>query len=182
MRLKPLAVLGLLAAASASAQQPREKEAQRPLALTRVLECRAVPSAGERLACFDREVAAFEVAEEVRELVVYDREQIRRTRRSLFGIVLPDLNILGGRRDEGEASEGVSQIESTIRAIGQTGNNRYVFTIEDGARWVQIDDRELSATPRAGQKVRIRRAAMGSYLANIGGNVAIRVRRIMPSD
>jgi hypothetical protein len=181
MRLKYLAALGLLAAAGASAQQSQEPQA-RPQALTRLLDCRTIASEAERLACYDREVAAFETAEKAREVVVYDREQIRRTRRSLFGIVLPDLNIFGGRKDDGEQSEEVSQIEGTIRAVSQTGNSRYVFTIEDGARWVQIDDRELSATPRAGQKVRIRRAAMGSYLANIGSNTAIRVRRVLPEN
>lgn len=181
MRLKYLAALGLLAAASASAQQSQEPQV-RPQALTRVLDCRTVPAAAERLACYDREVAAFETAEQAREVVVYDREQIRRTRRTLFGIALPDLNIFGGRKDDGAESEEVTQLDSTIRAVSQGGNSRYVFTIEDGARWAQIDDRELSATPRAGQKIRIRRAAMGSYLANIGGNTAIRVRRVIPSD
>ena len=179
MRLKYLAALGLLAAAGASAQQAQEPQA-RPQALTRVLDCRTIASQADRLACYDREVAAFEIAEKAREVVVYDREQIRKTRRSLFGIALPDLKIFGGRKDDGGESEEVTQLESTIRAISQSGNSRYVFTLEDGARWAQIDDRELSATPRAGQTVRIRRAAMGSYLANIGGNVAIRVRRIMP--
>lgn len=180
MRLKYLAVVALLVTASASAQQAQDDEAQRPQALTRMLDCRGVQGAEARLACYDREVAAFGAAEKAREVVVYDREQIRKTRRSLFGIALPDLNIFGGRKDDGAESEEVSQLESTIRAISQSGNNRYVFTLEDGARWAQIDDRELSATPRAGQTVRIRRAAMGSYLANIGGNTAIRVRRVMP--
>ena len=181
MRLNYLAALALFAAANASAQQAQEGQA-RPQALTRMLDCRAMQPAAERLACYDREVAAFEAAEKAREVVVYDREQIRRTRRSLFGIALPDLNIFGGRKEDGEEREEVAQIESTIRAISQTGNKRYVFTIDDGARWAQIDDRELSATPRAGQKVRIRRAAMGSYLANIGSNTAVRVRRIVPSE
>lgn len=182
MRLKYIAAVVLLAAAGASAAQPQESAAQRPQALTRVLDCRALQSADARLACYDREVAAFETAEKAREVVVYDREQIRRTRRSLFGIVLPDLNIFGGGKDKGAEAEEVSQIESTIRAVSQNANSRYVFTIEDGARWAQIDDRELSATPRAGQKVRIRRAAMGSYLANIGSNTAIRVRRVLPES
>lgn len=182
MRLKYLAAVGLLAAAGASAQQSQDNEPQRPQALARLLDCRAVQGADARLACYDREVAAFEAAEKAREVVVYDREQVRSTRRSLFGIVLPDLNIFGGGKDKGADSEDMTQIESTIRAVSQSGNNRYVFTIEDGARWAQIDDRELSATPRAGQKVRIRRAAMGSYLANIGGNTAIRVRRVLPDN
>ena len=176
MRLTLSIAAALLIAAPALGQEPRR--AERPQALTRVLECRNVQGAEERLACFDRQVAALEAAEASRELVVYDREQIRRTRRSLFGIALPDLSIFGGGDDE----DGVTQIESTIRGLRQDPYGKYTFTLEDGARWVQIDTREMRATPRVGQPIRIRRAMMGSYLANVNNQIAIRVRRVLPTD
>jgi hypothetical protein len=176
MRL-PLAIAAtLLAAAPAFAQEQRPQE--RPQAVTRMLQCRTIQAIDERLACYDREVAAFEAAASSRELVVYDREQLRRTRRSLFGITLPDLSIFGGGDDE----DGVTQIESTIRGLRQDPYGKYTFTLEDGARWVQIDSREMRATPRLGQPIRIRRAMMGSYLANVGSQTAIRVRRVLPAD
>ncbi len=164
----------------ASAQPSGDTDPPRPQAVTRVFDCRALQPAAERLACYDREVAALQTAEAAREVVVYDREQVRRTRRSLFGITLPNLDIFGGGDDREPEGEGFTQIESTIRSITQDGRGRYMVTLEDGARWAQIDNRELSVTPRAGQSIRIRQAAMGSYLANIGGNVAIRVRRYIP--
>ena len=175
MRLIAPALL-LLVALPAVAQQPPRPE--RPQAVTRLLDCRNVQDTAERLACYDREVAAFETAEREQQLVVYDREQLRQTRRSLFGIALPNLNIFGG----GDDDDGVTQIQSTIRALRQDPYGKYTFTLADGARWVQLDSRELPIEPRVGQPIRIRQAAMGSYLANVNGQVAIRVRRILPAD
>ena len=177
MRLRSILVLSLaLAAAPASAQ--RRGEGPPPQALTRVFDCRQVQAAEERLACYDRQVAALEAAATSREVVAYDREQIRRTRRSLFGIALPDLSIFGGGDDE----DGVTQIESTIRGLRQDPYGKYTFTLEDGARWVQVDSRDMRMPPRVGQPIRIRRAMMGSYLANVGTQTAIRVRRVLPAD
>jgi hypothetical protein len=166
------AALFAAAAAPAAAQPP---EAERPEALTRLVGCRAVQSEAERLACYDREVAAFEAAEQSRQLVVMDRQQVRRTRRSLFGLVLPDLDIFGD--DNPDEEEGVSALETTLRSARQDAFGKWVLVLEDGARWHQIDSRELAREPRAGHPIRIRRAAMGSYLANIDGQIAIRVRR-----
>ena len=182
MRLIAFAAACLFTAASASAQDKKDDPASRPQVLTRVLDCRTVQTAAERLACYDREVAAFAAAEAAQDLVVYDREQMRRTRRSLFGIPLPSLAIFGGGNDGKDESEDVSQIETTIRSARQDAEGRYTFTLEDGARWQQIDTRIFSARPRPGQAIRIRRAAMGSYLANVGSQVAVRVRRVLPAD
>lgn len=165
--------------ACAFAQTSDAQGQDRPEVVSRVYGCRAIPDAEARLACFDREVAALETAENAKDLVVYDREQVRRTRRSLFGIALPDLRIFGGGDGESEEEE-FTQIATTIRSASQEGSGRYVFTLEDGARWAQIDNREFSARPRSGQAIRIRRAAMGSYLANVGTQTAVRVRRVLP--
>ena len=178
MRLHPiLFVVPALAAAPALAQE-RAAPPPPPQALTRVFDCRQVQAAEERLACYDRQVEALQAAAASQEVVAYDREQIRRTRRSLFGIALPDLSIFGGGEDE----DGVTQLESTIRALRQDAYGKYIFTLADGARWAQIDSREMRATPRVGQPIRIRRAMMGSYLANVNNQIAIRVRRVLPAD
>lgn len=157
---------------AASAQDP-PKEGP-PAAFARAVQCRAIPDAQERLACYDREVAALEQAERSNEIRVVNRQQVRATRRTLFGLDLPDFDIFGGGNDEGEA---VSEIVSTIRSFSQDGNGKYVFVLADGARWRQTDSRNL-IEPRVGQPIRIRRAAMGSFLANVGRQVAVRVRRV----
>lgn len=166
------AVAPVAFAAPAFAQEANQ---QRPEALTRVLGCRTLQSAEERLACYDREVAAFENAEATNQLVVMDRQQVRRTRRTLFGLTLPDLGVFGDNNDDPE--EAVAELQTTIRSAAQNANSKWVLVLEDGARWIQIDTRNLARDPRAGMPIRIRRAAMGSYLANIDGQIAIRVRR-----
>lgn len=161
-------------AGTASAQRPQVGQ-ERPEVLSRVLECRAIASTEERLACFDRAVAALDAAQTSGQLVAMDRQQVRRTRRSLFGLGLPGLGIFG---DDNEDEEDAQAIESTIRSATQNALGKWVITLADGARWLQTDSRNLNIEPRQGHPVRIRRAAMGSYLANVNGQVAIRVRRI----
>ncbi|WP_133364796.1 hypothetical protein [Qipengyuania sediminis] len=185
MRVMILGAPLLLLTVGAGAQQPATSgpapsPGTLPSSVTRVFDCRALSGSAERLACFDREVAALEMAARARDVAIYDREQVRKTRRTLFGIALPDLNIFGGDEEDGEEAAELSRIESTIRSLRQDADGRYIVTLADGARWAQIDRKELSAYPRVGQTIRIRRAAMGSYLANIGSNTAIRVRRVLP--
>ena len=143
--------------------------------LSRVVQCRGLASAEERLACYDREVAAMDQAQASGELVAMDRQQVRRTRRSLFGLGLPNLGIFG---DDNEDEEEASRIESTVRSASQNSLGKWIIVIEDGARWLQIDSRSLNFPPRPGQPIRIRRASLGSYFANVNNQTAIRMRRI----
>ncbi len=166
------AALLVLPTVSASAQTPPREGP--PAAFARAVQCRTITDPQARLACYDREVTALEQAERTSEIRVVDRQQVRRTRRTLFGLDLPDINIFGGGNDDGET---VTEISSTIRSAGQDGNGKYTFVLADGAQWRQIDTRNL-VPPKAGQPIRIRRAAMGSFLANVGRQTAVRVRRV----
>lgn len=172
MRICPIffAGLALCAPVAALAQQPQA----RPEALKRLTACRSVAGESERLACYDREVAAVDAAEARKDLVVVDREQLKKTRRTLFGLSLPNLSVFG---DDSPDQEGVSRIESRIKSLSQTPDGKWVFVLEDGAQWLQSDSRNLSMDPRVGQPIVIRKAAIGSYLANVNKQIAIRVRR-----
>jgi hypothetical protein len=166
----------IFAATASMAQQQADAPRQPPpAAFQKAVQCRTVQSPEERLACYDREIAALETAEATNEIRVVDRAQVQKTRRGLFGLVLPDINIFGGGKDDG--SDPVDEINSSIRTFTQDPRGRYTFTLDDGARWQQLDTRVLN-TPRAGQTVRIRRAAMGSFLANVNKQTAIRVKRV----
>lgn len=169
------AALALAAPTSAAAQ---ENDPPRSEALKKLVDCRSVGDPTERLACFDREVAAVDAAEAANELVVVDREQIRKTRRTLFGLTLPDLGIFGGGGDDDEEEEGVSRIESTIKNVARGSYGRWILTLEDGAVWAQTDDRTLPRWPKAGQPIVIKRAALGSFMANVNEQNGIRVERL----
>lgn len=166
-----LGAASVAVAGSALAQPPGTK---RPPAFSSLVNCRAIAQPTERLACFDRAVAAMDAAEARQDLVIVDRQQINRTRRSLFGLSLPNLGIFGDASPEAAAE---ASIEGKIKRSWLTGD-KWNFELEDGARWVQIDSRNLSADPKAGQAIVIRRAALGSYLANVNKQTAIRVKRV----
>jgi hypothetical protein len=176
MLFRGLVVLcvGASLTAPSAAQQARSDQ-QRSQVLRRVVDCRQIADGQERLACFDREVAAMDTAEARKDLVVVDREQLRKTRRTLFGLTLPNLSVFG---DDNQDQEGISRIETRIKSATQNPLGKWIFALEDGGLWEQIDTRDLPLPPRAGQDIKIRKAAMGSYLANVKDQVAIRVRRM----
>lgn len=176
-----LAAVMMLAASTAAAQPAPApaSPAPAPTPFDAVMACQAITDPAGRLACFDRAVPALDQARRDRQIVVMDREEVRQTRRGLFGLQLPAVRIFGGGDDDDENDvESVDSIESTITRSSQDGYGKWTFVLADGARWQQIDARRIAIAPRPGMTIAIRRAAMGSFLANIGGQTAIRVRRI----
>lgn len=161
---------------AAWAKKAEEPQAP-PAVMSRVIACTSVADAMERLACFDREVKSMSEAQRSGDLVAMDRLQVRKTRRSLFGLALPDLGVFG----DSDSDDGDSAIETTIKAVRQGADGKWLFELAEGGRWQQLDSREFIVDPAAGQPIRIRRAAMGSYLANVNkqvNRIAIRVRRV----
>lgn len=171
MRLLTIAAVCVALPAAAIAAPERTA---RPQAFQKMVDCRSLVEAAQRLTCYDREVAAVEAAEGRQDLVVIDRAKVRTARKTLFGLQVPDLGIFGGEDDE----EGVNRIEETIAAVRRGGDGRWTFRLSDGARWVQADSRDLPTDPQPGQSIAIRKAAVGSFLANVNKQIAIRVRRL----
>jgi hypothetical protein len=155
----------------------KDGRAPRPEAFKKLVDCRAIADNSARLACYDAQVAKLDEAESKKELVIVDTEEVKKARKGLFGLSLPDLGGLFGAKEEGEDdSQGLSEISSTVKTIATNKAGKWAFTIADGARWVQTDTTSIR-TPKVGQPIRIRRAALGSYFANIGEARAIRVMR-----
>ena len=168
-----LVLIGALTVSTPALAQ-QQKPAERPTAFKKLVDCRRIADAPGRLACFDREVAAIDAAEAGQELVVLDKAQISRARRGLFGLSLPNVGIFGGS----DADQETGAIETTIKRAWQVADGKWGFELADGAQWMQTDSRDLSSDPKPGQEIKIRSAALGSYLANINKQTAIRVRRI----
>lgn len=181
MNARPLIAIACLAAMlalPASAQNRRRDIApERPEVLNQLTACRTIADNAERLACYDRQVAALEAAESSREIAVVDRTQIRRTRRSLFGLRLPDLGIFGDDEDNSEDGAAVNEINSTIQAITSGADGRVHYILAEGGTWVQTEGRR-GQPARAGQTIRIRRGPLGSFMASIEGRAGVRVMRI----
>jgi hypothetical protein len=141
-------------------------------AMQSVLDCRAIADGAQRLACFDKAVDTMAKAEQTGDLVTIDRQQRRAVRRQAFGLTLPSLAMF----DKGEKPDEANHIAVTLSQATRNGAGKWVFVLEDGAMWRQIDDGALEPPPRPGQKAEIRRAALGSYMLHFEGS-AIRVHR-----
>lgn len=138
--------------------------------------CLEIPNDSQRLACSDKAARALVDATKRKEVVVMDRADVTKTRRSLFGFTLPKLKLFGGGDDDRE--EEIEQLEAKIERVAAQPQNGYVITIEGGARWRTTEPWTRSALPQPGVTVTIKRAALGSYFIKIGSGRAVRAIRI----
>jgi hypothetical protein len=179
--VKAVAVSLILCASFADPAAALQQQDARPGGATSSLTaCRAIADSAERLACYDNATDNLIRAEQAGELVVMDRDDVRQTRRSLFGFSLPRIALFGGRDDDDDKRadvEDVDRLETTIRSARQNPLGKWILVMEDGAVWNQTDTRRLSRDPAPGMSVAIRKAAIGSFFANIDRQVAIRVQR-----
>lgn len=177
-----VAALCAVAAITATPASAADKLARPPPAVMRkLLDCRSLSDAAQRLACLDTGVAALAEAVEKRDVLVADREQVRAARRGLFGIALPSFKLFGDGKEDGEDTDDqgtLKQIEAKLASARAGAGNNWRLVLDDGSVWVQTDGGTLARDPRPGMPIRIRRAAVGSYLANIDGQIAVRVRRV----
>ena len=152
---------------SASAQE-KSDDAQ----LGQLRECQAIVDDASRLACYDREVAAVVAASDAGDIQVVDKEDIRETRRGLFGFSLPKTGIFGGGDDKDD-----EVMTSQITSVRQVGREGYRITIAEGSVW-QINDPPRRFRPKVGDDVELERAAMGSFWVRLNGQNGVKGRRV----
>lgn len=154
------------------------QSSERSALLSALSGCRAMPDAAARLNCFDRTADALDTAERQGDLVIMERQQIREARRQLFGFSAPALPTLFGRGGGGADTEPeVDSVETTLVSAGQDHEGKWTFRLADGGEWRQIDSAPVRFQNRNGTEVRVRRAALGSYLLTAGKSRAVRVKR-----
>lgn len=178
--LLAMLLLGLVSAASAQRgerRDPRRQQQEQPELFQALVRCRAITDDAARLQCFDAASAALASAAERREVVVVSREQVRESRRRLFGLALPRLPIFGGGDDGRDDPEEIDHIESTVASASQDGYGHWAVRLADGSLWVQTDNNVLALRPRPGQAVVVQRAALGSFMMRVNRQPGIRVRR-----
>ncbi|HYG27720.1 MAG TPA: hypothetical protein VD906_12525 [Caulobacteraceae bacterium] len=161
--------LGAGVAPGAAAQN-----AKRAGELQAIVDCRAIADNVARLACFDAAAARLDEAEAKGEVVVLDQAQRREARREAFGFSMPSFDLF----NRGETPEKMDrETFKVVRAWEVGGGGQWAMELDSGAVWRQIDQERLLRRPKAGTSVEIRSAAMGSFLMNVDGQRAIRVRR-----
>ena len=134
--------------------------------LDRLATCRSIEEPDARLACYDREVGAVVAASEEGEVRLVDREEVRQTKRKLFGFTIP--KGLFGSDDK----EDMDLLETTLTRVG------YLITTEEGSVW-QISNPPMRFNPpKSGQAVVFKRAALGSFFIRVNGQLGVKGVRI----
>lgn len=173
----PLLLLTGIGATAPAHAAPRQQP--RPEIFTNLLQCRSITDNAARLACFDQQVGAMDSAAQRDEVVVLDKSELNKTRKTLFGFTFPKLPFLG-EGDEGDDKPGkdaVMQIDGVIASVQSMAYGRWQIGLEDGAQWMTMES-VVGLNPRVGQKIQVKRAAMGSYIGKIVNGRAVRMKRV----
>ncbi len=146
-----LAVNGLAVTLLAFASLARSQQASHA--------CADVVGPALRLACYDR---AFPPPSQVRQAQVKQAHDEFGRERSVQAV-------------ESLAESPLREIQATLARVDHRGNQA-VFTLDDGQVWEQTDSAP-SGGSRPGQKVRVRKAMLGSHMLLLPSGVEVRVKR-----
>jgi hypothetical protein len=163
-------LLAFSALASLVPAEVYSKDKPLPPVLRAMLDCRGVAGDSARLQCYDKAAVEVDAANQRRELVVTDRESVRQTRRSLFGLKLPSSNLLGD-------DESVNEITAKLASVSEGREGGMVITLDDQAVWRQIDNVYVNK-PKPGAVVVIRKGPLGGFLVKINDSRSFRAERI----
>ena len=166
------AIAVIIASPGVSAPQP--KDGPPPAQVTALLACRSIADSAERLTCYDKAAATIDEAVAKKDLVVFDRESVRETKRGLFGFSIPNLGIFG----DDDAQVEIKQIEGTIAGYGFNADGGYIFRLEDGSRWSQMDGKPIAIPPRNGDKAIVKKGSLGAYFLSVAKQPGVKVKRI----
>lgn len=163
-------IAGLSASAAAPAQGGPATRIVKTFA-----DCRAIADSAARLACYDAAADNLATAVAKKDITLIDREDVRKTRRSLFGFALPRLPFFEG--DGSKEDAPVREVEVTIASVRNLGNGKYRFTLPDGAVWENTEASPYG-TPKPNGKVKIKQATLGNYFLSFDGSRTVRGKRV----
>jgi hypothetical protein len=146
----------------------------RAAAFKAVTDCRTVSDPNARLACYDEAVGKLDQAESSGQLVVLDREAAKEVKRQAFGFSIPSISLFS----KGEKEEDIDRLADTLKSARERADHKWVFELQSGGVWRQIDTSQFVNDPKAGDSVEIKRAALGSYMLKVNGKQpAVKVHR-----
>ncbi|WP_269714013.1 hypothetical protein [Caulobacter sp. NIBR2454] len=187
--LSALAATVLVAASPAASQTGAVNLDARPAVLDALADCRKIGDPTERLACFDKTSEQLVTAQATGDVVVVDRQEIKKAQRSAFGfnIALPQVFKSRGDKPEkqdkdGPASEQASEtgdieaITAIAKRVWQSPGGAWNFELEDGAVWKQTDSPDPTRNFKNGVTVEIKKGKLGNYFLKAKGAL-MRARR-----
>ncbi|AHB10899.1 hypothetical protein [Zymomonas mobilis] len=151
----------------------------------KLLACRSLNDDISRLHCFDENIKALDDANTHHDILVVDREAIVARQKQSFGFAPPVLALPKKEnayshsiKKDQAADDVIHEITDKASFVSQDSEGHWIIGFSNGARWRQIDDQTVPNEPHVGSVVRLRKAALGSFVANIDKQSAIKMRRI----
>lgn len=142
----------LLAIALATLAQTAPAVRKQPTDATKLLDaiiaCDAIMDGPQRLECFDKQIAELKAAKQ---------KDVR-----LF--------------NPGREAEQFKEIISTAISVAEIGDGSWIIVVADQSVWRTTGI--VAFEPRRGDAVHIAKAALGGFTMNVGGERAVRVRRL----
>ncbi len=135
--------------------------------------CTTIRSDAERLACMDAATAKLVTAERARDVVVVSRDEVKKTKRSLFGLSIDQNAVFTGHD---APADRVEDLDTTLIAASPNGD-RWSLALAEGGHW-RTTEPWRNADPKPGMAVEIRHGALGSYVLRAKGQTTVRVMRI----
>ena len=163
-----------LAAALAVAAHPAgaQKRSGTAKEVEAIAACRQVADGAQRLACYDAAAARLAAAVERRDVVVMGPEEVKETRRSLFGFSVPRLPFFGGK------DEALDEVTADIASARMVEMSKWRIRLADGAIWETTEPGAFLRDPKPGQKIVIKRGTLGNYFLRIDGQRPLRGKRV----
>lgn len=174
IHLLPLAAA--LISTQVAAKDTPDTKAPPPALYSQLMDCRQIADPEARLACYDERTAALDEATRNNEVVIADKEAVKKARRGLFGFAAPIGKLMGFGGDDDDENE-IKEIESTIESARKTRAG-WQIKLADGSIWEQNDTRTFIMSPRSGYPVKIKRGALGTFRVSVSGQPSIKMRRV----
>lgn len=157
-RLCKIILLSALAMPASAALAQSDSE-------TRSLKsCRGINDDAQRLACYDRFTDSIGRDITTKPARPYD----------------PIKDFGGGpevqKADDAARVSSITAKVTEARHTGKTGG--WIFAVDTGAVWQQLDSANPRRDPEVGKQVEIKRNSLGGYTATVEGGRAFRVKRI----
>jgi hypothetical protein len=130
-----------------------------------ILICASIDRNSERLACFDRAVAALAAGK--------DASGPAATPESSFGLLSSER---APPPKTNAASADLQSVTSKLASFGHASDGSLIFILENGQRWKQISG--VEPLLKKGDSVTINRAALGSFQMVMPTGRSAKVRRI----
>lgn len=169
MRIVVLAFAALSLSAAEAEAQPADP------ALQGLADCAAVRDVGQKASCYEAAYAALNGAIRSGEITLIRKKEAIAAKREAFGFKLPSLSILDRvAKDDGP----VDVLTDTVKDARQDNDGNWTIVLSDGAVWRQTDKKTLAPRPKPGQKVEVRKGALGSFFLKVEDLPAVRASRI----